>query len=113
MHANLFRTLDNLGVNQTNFHRVSRKVEEKTSENQEEQSKQQLTDFSNPQAEALGRSMIFKGVDDTNNDLKVLLENPQIVENSDVMFETAYKLAKEAGAQNPYEESATIATAAM
>ena len=103
----------NLGVNQTNFHRVSRKVEEKTSENSEEQSKQQLTDFSNPQAEALGRSMIFKGVDDTNNDLKVLLENPQIVENSDVMFETAYKLAKEAGAQNPYEESATIATAAM
>ena len=103
----------NFGVNQTNFNGISRKVEEKTSENQEEQSKQHLTEFSNPQAEALGRSMMFKGVDDTNNDLKVLLENPQIVENSDAIFETAYKLAKDAGAQNPYEESATIATAAM
>ena len=86
----------NLGVNQTNFHRVSRKVEEKTSENPEEQSKQQLTDFSNPQAEALGRSMIFKGVDDTNNDLKVLLENPQIVELFWIAAQYSYKNSKSA-----------------
>ena len=74
---------------------------------------QQLTDFSDNKAEALGRSMLFKGVDDTNHDLKVLLENPQIAENSDKMFESAYKIAVDSGMENPYEEAASASTASV
>ena len=47
----------------------------------------QLTDFSDNKAEALGRSMLFKGIDNVNSDLKALMENPQIAENSDEIFE--------------------------
>ena len=72
--------------------------------------KQQLTDFSNMQAEALGRSMLFKGADNINTDLKALMEDPQIAENSDKAFETAYKIAQDNGAENPYEEAATFST---
>ena len=72
-----------------------------------------FTDFSDNKAEALGRSMLFKGVDDTNNDLKALLENPQIAENSDKMFEAAYNSAINAGIENPYEEAATASTTSM
>ena len=73
----------------------------------------QITDFSNSKAEALGRSMLFKGADSVNSDLKALLENPQIAENSDKMFETAYKSALAAGVENPYEEAAAASTTAM
>ena len=73
----------------------------------------QLKDFSDNKAEALGRSMLFKGVDNLNNDLKALMENPQIAENSDEMFETAYKAAVDAGIENPYEEAATASTTSM
>ena len=73
----------------------------------------QLTDFSDSKAEALGRSMLFKGVDDVNNDLKALMENPQIAENSDELFETAYKVAQQVGAENPYEEAASASTTAV
>lgn len=73
----------------------------------------QLTDFSDNKAEALGRSMLFKGADDVNHDLKALLDNPQIVENSDKMFETSYQAAVDAGLENPYEEAATASTASV
>lgn len=73
----------------------------------------QLTDFSDNKAEALGRSMLFKGVDDVNHDLKVLLDNPQIAENSDKMFEAAYKAAVDAGVENPYEEASTASTTSV
>ena len=73
----------------------------------------QITDFSNSKAEAIGRSMLFKGADNVNSDLKALLENPQIAENSDKMFETAYKSALAAGVENPYEEAAAASTTAM
>ena len=69
-----------------------------------------LKDFSDPKAEALGRSMLVKEVDNTNNDLKALLKNPQIADNSDDMFETAYKAAVDAGVENPYEEASTFST---
>ena len=72
-----------------------------------------LTDFSDDKAEALGRSMLFKGVDNLNHDLKVLLEKPQVAENSDEIFEKAYKAAVDAGVTNPYEEAATISTASI
>ena len=70
----------------------------------------QLSDFSDPKAEALGRSMLFKGTDDTKHDLKTLMENPQVAENSDKVFETALKAAQDAGVANPYEEAASFAT---
>ncbi|MBR2430807.1 hypothetical protein IKB17_05040 [bacterium] len=73
----------------------------------------QITDFSDSKAEALGRSMLFKGNDSINNDLRVLLENPQIAENSEKLFETAYTEALNAGTTNPYEEASTFATGAM
>jgi hypothetical protein len=57
--------------------------------------------------------MLFKGVDDVNNDLKALLDNPQVAENSDEMFEVAFKAAQDAGLENPYEEAATASTTSM
>ena len=72
-----------------------------------------ITDFSDNKAEALGRSMLFKGTDGLNHDLKVLLENPQIAENSDKMFDIAYNAAVDAGVENPYEEAATASTVSM
>ena len=80
---------------------------------EEEEQTPQITDFSNSKAEALGRSMLFKGNDNVNNDLKALVENPQIAENSDEIFETAYKAAQIAGVENPYEEAASAATTEM
>lgn len=72
-----------------------------------------LTDFSDNKAEALGRSMLFKGVDNLNHDLKTLLDNPQVAENSDKMFEAAYNAALSAGVENPYEEAATASTVSI
>ncbi len=74
------------------------------------ESAQQLTDFSNAKAEAIGRSMLFKGNDNINNDLKALAENPQIAENSDRMFELAYAEAQRTGMKNAYEEAASAST---
>ena len=96
-------------VNQVNFQSIQKSQPAVSSEEiQEENAK--LNDFSDPKAEALGRSMLFKGADDTNHDLKALLENPQIAENSDKAFETAFKAAEAAGLENPYEEAASFAT---
>ena len=73
----------------------------------------QLKDFSDSKAEALGRSMLIKGADNVNTDLKVLMENPQIAENSDEIFETAFKAAQAAGFENAYEEAASASTASI
>lgn len=100
-----------INLNQLNFNGIQKQNVESAPETQE--SVPQLTDFSDSKAEALGRSMLFKGNDDVNNDLKALLENPQIAENSDEIFETAFKAAQENGAENPYEEAATASTTAV
>ena len=103
-----------ISVNQVNFNGIQKSAPEEIENNQEQtESTPQLTDFSDNKAEALGRSMLFKGVDDVNNDLKALLDNPQIAENSDEIFETAYKIAQEKGLDNPYEEASNVATTAM
>lgn len=103
------------GFNQVNFSGIQKPVSETTEPEhvEAEDSRPQLTDFSDSKAEALGRSMLFKGVDDVNNDLKAILENPQIADNSDKMFETAFKAAQDAGLENPYEEAATASTTAV
>lgn len=99
-------------VNQVNFSGIQKPMQEQPV-NESSESAPQITDFSDSKAEALGRSMLFKGVDDVNNDLKAILENPQIAENSDEMFEVAFKAAQEAGAENPYEEAASASTTAI
>ena len=100
----------NFNVNKVNFSGI-----QKQNPSQEEitEQKSQITDFSDPKAEALGRSMLVKENDGLNNDLKALMENPQIAENSDKMFEAAYAAAQKAGLENPYEEAANAATTAM
>ena len=99
-------------VNQVNYSGIQKQASEVTPEVVDENTPQ-LTDFSDTKAEAIGRSMLFKGVDDVNNDLKALIENPQIAENSDEIFESAYKIAQDSGIENPYEEAASISTTAM
>ena len=101
-------------VNQINFNGVQKSSQEITPENNEVQEETpKLNDFSDPKAEVLGRSMLFKGVDDINHDLRAIIDNPQIVENSDKAFETAFMAAQDAGLANPYEEAASFATGAM
>lgn len=101
----------NFSLNQVNFSGIQKQNPETVPEVTENAS--QLTDFSDSKAETIGRSMLFKGTDGINNDLKALIENPQIAENSDEVFETAYKAAQDAGIKNPYEEASTAATTAM
>ena len=100
-----------IGVNHINFNGVQKQTNEVTPETID--TTPQLKDFSDNKAEALGRSMLFKGADNVNHDLKALVENPQIAENSDKMFEAAYNTAVEAGVENPYEEAATASTVSM
>lgn len=96
-------------VNQTNFNNVQKQNPE-VQQVVPEADEPKLKDFSDPKAEALGRSMLVRDVDNMNQDLKALLDNPQIAENSDKMFETAFKAAQDAGIENSYEEAATFST---
>ena len=99
----------NLSVNKVNFQGVQKQQPDIVSvEPQEKKDMPKINDFSNP-TEVLGRSQV-KGADNTNNDLKILLENPQFAENSDKMFEVAYEAAKSSGAEHPYEEASEFAT---
>ena len=102
-----------ISVNQLNYSGIQKSQESIPEMAETPEATPKLTDFSDNKAEALGRSMLFKGVDDVNNDLKALVENPQIAENSDKMFEAAYNTAVEAGVENPYEEAATASTVSM
>jgi len=99
----------NFGVNQVNFSSAAKK----TANSQQEETEPQITDFSDMKAETLGRSMLYKGNDSINNDLKALVDNPQIANNSDIMFEAAYTAALDNGIENPYEEAASASTTAM
>lgn len=98
------------GVNQVNFNGVQKQSVENLPEESLKENVPQLNDFSDPKAEVLGRSMLIKDADSVNNDLKAFVENPQIGENSDKMFETAFKAAQDAGLENPYEEAASFST---
>ena len=98
------------GVNHVNFSSSQKQPLDAQQGIKEEEKEPKLKDFSDPKAEALGRSMLVKDADNTNNDLKALVKNPQIAENSDEMFETAYKAAVDTGVKNPYEEAASFST---
>ena len=103
-----------ISVSQLNYAGIQKLISEVSEVTSEvEETLPQLTDFSDNKAEALGRSMLFKGIDDVNNDLKTLLENPQIAENSDEMFEIAYKIAEQNGDANPYEAASSFSTTSI
>ena len=97
-------------VNQVNFNSTQKQAADSQQIVPATEEQPKLKDFSDPKAEALGRSMLVKDVDNVNNDLKALVKNPQIAENSDEMFETAYKAAVDSGIENPYEEASTFST---
>lgn len=98
-----------ISVNQVNFNSIKKQTSEAEQPALQESS-QRLTDFSNNQAEAIGRSMLFKGNDDINRDLKAIIEDPQIADNSDKLFELAYAEAQKTGLKNAYEEAASAST---
>ena len=102
----------NFGVNQVNFNGTQKQAPE-VQQVAPEAGEPKFKDFSDPKAEALGRSMLVKDADNMNHDLKALLENPQIAENSDKMFETAYNAAQSAGIANPYEAAADFSTGSV
>jgi len=101
-----------IGVNQVNFNSTQKQIPE-TPQGITEENEPKFKDFSDPKAEALGRSMLVKDPDNVNNDLKALVKNPQIAENSDELFETSYQAALDSGIENPYEEAATFSTGNM
>ena len=97
-----------ISVNQVNFQSTQKQTPDTPQITEDDEPK--LKDFSDPKAEALGRSMLVKDADSINNDLKALVKNPQIADNSDELFETSYKAAIDSGIENPYEEAATFST---
>ena len=99
----------NFSINQVNF-KSSQKQPIDTPQGVKEEEEPKLKDFSDPKAESLGRSMLVKDADNINHDLKTLLDNPQVADNSDKMFETAFKAAQSAGIENAYEEAASFST---
>ena len=98
-----------ISVNQVNFNSIKKQASdaEQPVVNEPER---QINDFSDAKAETIGRSMLFKGSDDINSDLKAVMENPQIADNSDKLFELTYAEAQRAGLNNPYEEAASAST---
>lgn len=102
-----------ISVNQVNYSGIKMQPAETEQPLPQEPEKPQLKDFSDSKAETIGRSLLFKGADDVNGDLKAIIDNPQIAENSDEMFELAYSVAQNTGMQNPYEEAASASTASF
>lgn len=101
-----------VSVNKVNFNNIQKSQNEIISEENKKEETAKISDLSD-QKEVTGRSMLIKDADNVNHDLKALIENPQIADNSDKMFETAFKAAEQAGVANPYEEAATFATGNM
>ena len=87
-------------VNQMNFSGIQKAQVDVPQQAPAEADAPKINDFSDPKAEALGRSMLFKGADDTQHDLKVLLDNPQVAEKSDEALEGGLEAAQEAGVAN-------------
>ena len=63
-------------------------------------------------ASELGRYNSLYMLNYTSKEVKDV-KNPQIADNSDEMFETAYKAAVDAGVKNPYEEASTFSTGSV
>jgi len=101
-----------ISVNQVNFNSTQKQTPD-APQGISEDNEPKFKDFSDPKAEALGRSMLVKDTDSINNDLKTLIKNPQVAENSDDLFEKSYQAAIDSGIENPYEEAATFSTGSI
>ena len=95
-----------------NFNPVGKSIQPKSVETSklptEPKTEEQIGDIKTNHAEVIGRSMLAN--DTMKNDLDALLNDPQIAENSDKLFEFAYTQATENGVENPYEEAANFST---
>lgn len=97
-----------------NFNPIGKNIQSKMVDNTKlsaelpSNEQEQISDISTNHAEVIGRSMLANNVLD--NDLDALLENPQVAENSDKLFEFAYAKALKDDATNPYEEAASFST---
>jgi hypothetical protein len=95
-----------------NFNPVGKSIQPKSVETSklptEPKTEEQIGDIKTNHAEVIGRSMLAN--DTMKNDLDALLNNPQIAENSNKLFEFAYAQATENNVETPYEEAANFAT---
>ena len=70
---------------------------------------QNVGDFSNPSAEALGRSQVCKA-DNLKSDVDFAKANPDAVELSDKLFDMALKKLQSEGDPQAYEKACAIST---
>lgn len=97
-----------------NFNPIGKNIQPKMVDNTKTHSElpsseqEQISNITTNHAEVIGRSMLANNVLD--NDLDALLENPQVAENSNKLFEFAYTKALNDDVANPYEEAASFST---
>lgn len=70
-----------------------------------------IKDFSNPSAEALGRSQVHS-TDNLQSDVSFGMAHPEAIENSDKLFNIAFAGLSQNGDPNAYEKACSIATSA-
>jgi len=66
----------------------------------------EITDFSNPKAEALGRSMVTSKIDGIEADIDFMLKNPHAVEMANEFFDAAYNTFE--GQPDAYAKAAML-----
>lgn len=69
----------------------------------------EIKDFSNPSAEALGRSQVSK-TDNIKSDIAFGIANPQAISKSDKLFNMALAKLEADGDPEAYEKACSIAT---
>ena len=77
---------------------------------QQENDAKIINDFSNPRAEALGRSQVMVNVDNMKNDVAFLKANPDAVEKAEAFFNMTYAHLLQKDVPNAYEKAAAMAT---
>lgn len=91
--------------------KIEKKNLEKTSELNAEVENKNITDFSNPKAEALGRSQVnVANKDNLKTDIAFLSKNPDAVKSADRFFDVAYAQLLQKDVPNAYEKAAAMAT---
>ncbi|MFA7657845.1 MAG: hypothetical protein WCY19_00255 [Candidatus Gastranaerophilaceae bacterium] len=68
-----------------------------------------IKDFSNPKAEALGRSQVSK-TDNVEKDVAFGKAHPETIERADKLFALAFKGLRAAGDPDAYEKACAIST---
>lgn len=68
-----------------------------------------VKDFSNPSAEVLGRSQVSK-TDNLKEDVSFGMAHPEVISNSDKLFDIAFRGLQAAGDPEAYEKACSIVT---